>query len=209
MINLGSDGLCGRTKNQCWKLVRYLLKSYCESRGWSAQMKRYMRSALGLFLMGIGILLGMIWPGTGWAAEVLLPAVEAEPGKQIEVPVKLEGVENLAGMKLVLSYDSEVLQFQGERKPPAAQSLMHIVNPKIPGKLIVVMAGAKGIQIKNGPIIYLIFKVSDKIGTQKKIPIKIEEVQLMTDQLKNLNPTTKNGEVVLIEKAAPKPSQKK
>jgi len=168
-----------------------------------------MRSALGLFLLGIGILLGMIWPGTGGAAEVLLPAVEAEPGKQIEVPVKLEGVENLAGMKLVLSYDSEVLQFQGERKPPAAQSLMHIVNPKIPGKLIVVMAGAKGIQIKNGPIIYLIFKVSDKIGTQKKIPIKIEEVQLMTDQLKNLNPTTKNGEVVLIEKAAPKPSQKK
>ena len=209
MTDLGSDGLCGRTKNQCWKLVRYLLKSYCESRGWSAQMKRYMRSALGLFLMGIGILLGMIWPGTGWAAEVLLPAVEAEPGKQIEVPVKLEGVENLAGMKLVLSYDSEVLQFQGERKPAAAQSLMHIVNPKIPGKLIVVMAGAKGIQIKNGPIIYLIFKVSDKIGTQKKIPIKIEEVQLMTDQLKNLNPTTKNGEVVLIEKGAPKPSQKK
>ena len=172
-------------------------------------MKRFMKSTLCLNLLRVGILLGMIWPGTGWAAKVLLLAVEAEPGKQIEVPVKLEGVQNLAGMKLVLTYDGEMLQFQKERKPVVAQSLMHIVNPKIQGKLIVVMAGAKGIQVKNGPIIYLIFKVSDKIGTRKKILIKIEEAQLMTDQLKNLNPTTQDGEIVLIEKASPKSTQKK
>jgi hypothetical protein len=157
----------------------------------------------------VGFLFALAWPGSIWAASVHIPSVQAAPGEQVEIPVNLEKVENLAGMKLVLIYDSKVLLFQKERKAPVAQSLMHIVNPKIPGKLIVVMAGAKGVQIKNGPIIYLTFKVSVKIGSRKKIPIKIEEVQLMTEQLKNLNPTTKDGEVVLVENTVPKSTQKK
>ena len=155
----------------------------------------------------VGLLIA--WPSSIWAASVHLPKIEVVPGEVVEIPVNLEKVENLAGLKLVLAYDSNHLQFQKERKPPVAQSLMHIVNPKIKGKLIVVMAGAKGIQVKNGPIIYLTFKVSNKVVPPKKIPIKIEEVQVMTDQLKNLNPTTQDGEVLLVEKATPKSIQKK
>lgn len=148
------------------------------------------------------------WPGTTCAQEVSISKVKAEAGKQVEISVKLEGVENLAGMKLVLRYDGKALTFQNERKASVAQSLMHIVNPKIPGKLIVVMAGAKGIQIKNGPVIYLTFKISENVSPGSRSAIKIEEVQLMTDQLKNLSPTTHDGEVILIGKTGPKPSQK-
>jgi hypothetical protein len=172
------------------------------------QISRWRRrTKISFPLLGVGLLFALAWPCSIWAASVTLPKIQAVAGELVEIPVYLEKVENLAGMKLVLSYDSTILKFQEERKAPIAQSLMHIVNPKTPGKLIVVMAGAKGIQIKNGPIISLIFKVSDKFGSQKKISIKIEEVQLMTDQLKTLNPTIKNGAVVLLEKTAPKSTQ--
>jgi len=162
-----------------------------------------------LSLVGLGLLFTLAWPCSIWAASVHLPTIRAVAGELVEIPVYLEKVENLAGMKLVLSYNSKILTFQEERKAPIAQSLMHIVNPQIPGKLIVVMAGAKGVQVNNGPIIYLTFKVNDKIGSQKKILIKIEEVQLMTDQLKTLNPTIKDGEVMLLEKTPPKSTQKR
>ena len=171
------------------------------------KLRSSRRRRILFYFLGVGLL--MAWPSSIWAASVHLPKIQVVPGEVVEIPVNLEKVENLAGLKLVLAYDSTYLQFQKERKPPVAQSLMHIVNPKIQGKLIVVMAGAKGIQVKNGPIIYLTFKVSNKIAPPKKIPIKIEEVQLMTDQLKNLNPTTQDGEVVLVEKTAPKSTQKK
>ena len=153
-----------------------------------------------LSLVGLGLLFTLAWPCSIWAASVHLPTIRAVAGELVEI---------LAGMKLVLSYNSKILTFQEERKAPIAQSLMHIVNPQIPGKLIVVMAGAKGVQVNNGPIIYLTFKVNDKIGSQKKILIKIEEVQLMTDQLKTLNPTIKDGEVMLLEKTPPKSTQKR
>jgi hypothetical protein len=165
------------------------------------------RRRILLSFLCVGLLIA--WPDSIWAASVHLPKIQTVPGEMVEVPVNLEKVENLAGLKLVLAYDSTYLQFRKERKPPVAQSLMHIVNPKIQGKLIVVMAGAKGIKVKNGAIIYLTFKVSSKIPASKKIPIKIEEVELMTDQLKKLNPTIKDGEVVLVEKTAPKSIQKK
>jgi len=174
-------------------------KQILRSRGWTK---------ISFLLPGAGLLFALAWPCSIWAASVHLPKIQAVAGELVEIPVYLEKVENLAGMKLVLSYDSTILRFQEERKAPIAQSLMHIVNPKIPGKLIVVMAGVKGIQIKNGPIIYLIFKVNDKIGSPKKISIKIEEVQLMTDQLKTLNPTIEDGEVVLPEKTSPESTQK-
>lgn len=165
--------------------------------------------SMPVFLVSLGLLFTLVWPCSIWGASVHLPKMQAAAGDLVEMAVYIEKVKNLAGMKLVLSYDSTVLKFQEERKDPIAQSLMHVVNPKIPGKLIVVMAGAKGIQIDNGPIIYLTFKVSDKINAQRKIPIKIEEVQLMTDQLKNLNPATQDGEVVLLGRTAPKPTEKK
>ena len=167
------------------------------------------RRRISLSVVGLGLLFTLVLPCSIWAASVYLPKMQAMAGDQVEIPVNVEKVENLAGLKLVLHYNSTLLEFQRERKSPVAQSLMHMVNPKIPGRLIVVMAGAKGIQIENGPLIYLTFKVSDKIGSSKKILIKIEEVQLMTDQLKNLNPTAKNGEIVLFDKTSPKPSQKK
>ena len=151
--------------------------------------------------------LALVSPPPASAATVLIPALQAAPGDEVEIPVTLEGVDNLAGLKVVLGFDGKVLQFLQERKEPIAQSLMHVVNPNTPGKLIIVMAGAKGIQVKNGPLIYLKFKVSETAPPATRSPIKIEELQLMTDQLKNIKAATKDGELTVIDKAPP-PSNK-
>jgi Cohesin domain len=163
-----------------------------------------LRSGL---LWTTALAMALATPSLGFAATVLIPALQAAPGDEVEIPVILDGVDNLAGLKVVLVYDSKVLQFLQERKEPIAQSLMHVVNPNTPGKLIIVMAGAKGIQIKNGPIIYLKFKVSETAPLATKSPLKIEEIQVMTDQLKNIKAATQAGELTVIDKAPP-PSNK-
>lgn len=163
-------------------------------------MRKKRRRKIGDGLIWLVMLVLLCLPSTGLAAGVLIPTIKAAPGEEVEIPVKVEGVENLAGMKLVLSYDSKVLIFQKEKKAAVAQSLMHIVNPNTPGKLIVVMAGAKGVEIKNGPIIYLTFRIREKVSGERT-SIQIEEVQLMTDQLKNLTPDIRNGEVLVTKYA--------
>jgi hypothetical protein len=85
-----------------------------------------------------------------------------------------------------MSYDQEILVFKKGAKTKQTDSLMHVVNDKKPGQIIVVMAGARGIKGKNIPIFTLSFDVKSSIKGNHKIKIAITEAQLMSDQLKEI-----------------------
>jgi hypothetical protein len=65
---------------------------------------------------------------------------------------------------------------------------MHIINDRTPGKLIIVTAGARGIQGKGMTILTLNFTVV----------IEIPEVQLMGDDLKEIECKVKRGTLVIL-----------
>jgi len=139
------------------------------------------------------------------ATELSIPGMKISPGQVIELPIMIDAVDNLAGMKLVLKYDPELLTYQKASKTKHSSSLMHIVNDKKPGTLIIVMAGARGIKGKNFPIFKLVFQVNNKITGKKESKLKITEIQLMSDNLKNVDAVVKTDRLIIIPKLTVNP----
>jgi hypothetical protein len=104
--------------------------------------------------------------------------------KQLQIAIEIDSVKALAGIKLTLSYNIKELSFVNAEKTKMTTSLMHVVNDKIPGKLIIVMAGAKGISGDNVPLVVLTFEVATE--SPPTIPVNIEQVQLMGEDLREI-----------------------
>ena len=124
--------------------------------------------------------------GSVGATEIRIPPIKARPSQTIDIPILVDEVDNLAGVRLILSYDQEILLFKKGTKTEQTDSLMHVVNDTKPGQLIVVMAGARGIKGKNFPIFTLTFDVKNSVKGNRKVKIAITEAQLMSDQSKEI-----------------------
>ena len=146
-------------------------------------MNRTLTGLIVLLLWGAAAIL---WTFPVFATEIYIPALKAKPGQLVEIPVMIDHVDNLAGVKLIMEYDRKILTFKKGAKTKESNSLMHIVNDKKPGRLIVVMAGAKGIKGKNFPILTLTFEIKKGLTGNHTTSIKITDVQLMSDQLKEI-----------------------
>ena len=118
------------------------------------------------------------------AVEIRIPPLTVKAGEPVDIPIVLDEVDNLAGIKLVLNYDPTFLTYKAGSKTKATDPLMHIVNDKKPGLLIVVMAGAKGIKGKDIPIFTLKFETKKGLQQEQTTTISITEFELMGDDLK-------------------------
>jgi len=134
-------------------------------------------------------LISVSWQGLVNATEIRIYPITTRPSQTIDVPIIIDEVDNLAGVKLVMSYDAEILVFKKGAKTKETDSLMHVVNDKKPGEVIVVMAGARGIKGKNFPLFTLTFDVKPGLKGNHVTKIAIIEAQLMSDQLKEINYT--------------------
>jgi hypothetical protein len=139
----------------------------------------------------------IFWISLAWGAELYIPPLNGKSGQSIDIPIMIDLVENLAGVKLVMTYDPELLTFNKGAKTKQTDSLMHIVNDKKPGLLIVVMAGARGIKGKDFPLLTLTFAVKEGLKGNHATQIKITEVQLMSDKLKDIKCSTKVGPLII------------
>lgn len=118
------------------------------------------------------------------AAQLYVGDIKNE-GNIAEVPIMVDNVENLAGVKLSIEYKTEFLTFKNAGKTTYSSNLLHVVNNKTPGEVILVMAGAEGIKGKDFPLVNLIFEV--KGSKVEKTWIKITCMELVGD---NLQPIT-------------------
>ena len=156
----------------------------------------------GAVLRALSVALLLVFLQTGawcvWATELQVPAIKAKSGQEIAVPLVVDQVANLAGVKIILNYDKEILVFKEGNKSAATQSLMHIINDKTPGRLIIVMAGARGIQGKELTILTLGFAVKKGLTGNHTSVIEIPEVQLMGDDLKEIECRVKVGAITIL-----------
>jgi hypothetical protein len=130
------------------------------------------------------VLVLLLWLSPAWGVELSIPEITIESGKTAEIPLLIDRIDNLAGVKLVMSYDKELLTYKKGVRGEKASSLMHVVNDKNPGHLVVVMAGARGIKGENFPIITLTFETKKNLKKPHTTTIQIDEIQLMGDDLK-------------------------
>lgn len=119
-----------------------------------------------------------------------------QPGEKIKVPLFVDEVENLAGIKLVVEYDHQRLQYKGLRKAKKAGGLMHMVNDKEPGSLILVMAGAVGLALDEEPLAFFHFRVNEN-AKPGKIVLHISHVEVMADTLKPVPVRTTDGKILI------------
>lgn len=145
-------------------------------------------------LLWIVIMLGA-WAGSAMSAEISIPATSIKAGQSAEIPVKLDTADNLAGVKMVIKYDADILTFKQADKTKETSALMHIVNDKKPGILIIVMAGAKGISGKDFRLFVMSFEAKKDLKEAKTAKLEITESQLMSDQLKDIAHTVKTEAV--------------
>ena len=149
--------------------------------------------------------LALLWAPVASGTELHIPEITARSGQSVDIPIIIDRVDNLAGLKLVMNYDPKILTFKKGVKTKHSDSLMHIINDKKPGRLIVVMAGAKGIGCKDFPILNLTFKVKAGLKGNHVTNIEICDLEMMSDQLKDitcrvkLNPLIISGEVAEIK----------
>lgn len=137
----------------------------------------------------------LFWQGaSAFGAEIrlMVPAVQVKTAQEMRIPVAVDQADRLAGIKLVIHYDKEMLAFKGGNRSRSADAMMHVINDKTPGKLIVVMAAARGISGKDVALLTLFFNVK-KAPTEGNAPlIEIVDCQLMGDDLKDI-PCKKNN----------------
>lgn len=144
------------------------------------------------------------------AVEIRVPATRASAGHSVKVPVVIDRIDNLAGMKLVVRYDKEAMTYRSTEKAAQANTLIHIVNDKRPGTLIVVMAGAQGIKGENLQILTFTFDVGADVKVGAALPVNIVESQLMSDRLKDIDHQTTDGFIEIVgDDASVKPGDPK
>lgn len=157
-----------------------------------------MGNILGKLISLVFICIVILWPSTSPAVDLFLPEIKAKSGQSVDIPIMIDRIKNLAGVKLILTYDSGILNFKKGSKTEKTSSMMHIVNDKKPGKLIIVMAAAKGIKGENFPILNLTFEIKKGLTGNHTTIIKIDEVQLMSDQLKEVKCNTKVNPIIIL-----------
>lgn len=151
----------------------------------------------GAFMLAL-IFLSVLAASPVWGTEFRIPDVKGKSGQEIRVPIMIDQTANLAGVKLTLHYNKDVLTFKEGARTRETQSLMHIINDKTPGKLIVVMAGAQGIKGKDLTLLTLTFAVRKGLTAAQTTAIEAPEVQLMGDDLKDIQCKVKPGTVEII-----------
>jgi hypothetical protein len=152
----------------------------------------------GVFMLLLFLLSAILMPSSAWGTELRIPDLTGRSGQEIRVPLVIDQTANLAGVKLILQYNKELLTFREGVKSPNTQSLMHIINDKTPGKLIIVMAGARGIQGKEMTLLTLTFAVKKGLTGNHATAIEAPEVQLMGDDLKEIECKVKTGTIVIL-----------
>lgn len=139
----------------------------------------------------------------GSADELIIPALTGEPGKTVTVPIVLDKVDNLAGIKISLKYDTGLLQYKKAEKAKSTSSFLHVVNDKKPGLLIIVMASAVGIKGKDLTIMTLDFEVKPSVKEKTAAKLDVSELQLMSDKLKELKYKIKSHPIDINVQSAP------
>lgn len=131
------------------------------------------------------------------ATEIAVGSAKGKAGSEVQLPLSIDKTDNMAGVKIVLTYDPEMLEFLKAEKTEKSQGLMHMVNSTVPGRIVLVMAGATGIAGENLMFCSLYFRIKEKLVSARQTQVRIAEAEAKSDQLKNIQLELRNGVVVI------------
>ena len=147
------------------------------------------------FVPVFAVLLLCIAGSTAFGAELNIPTVTGTHGEMVKLPVTVDKVDNLAGIKLSLSYDRKILKFIKAEKTAYTANMLYVVNDKVPGKLIIVMAAAKGFASENAPLVEMTFELLQDVNKEDSVTLEIIDAELMDDKPQRIEVKSHNSNV--------------
>ena len=66
-----------------------------------------------------------------YGAELHMPLVAGGKGEEVKLAVTVDKVENLAGIKLAMKYDNNILKFIKADITSYTSNMLHVVNDKV------------------------------------------------------------------------------
>ncbi len=119
------------------------------------------------------------------ADQAKLSFIAEDPATPLRLSLVIDRADKIAGMKVVISFDRKSLTLKQAEKSKETSSFLHVVNDKIPGQIIFVMASASGISGENLTLCHFEFS---KTGNTKQLDnhISVTQIQLMNEDLKEI-----------------------
>lgn len=133
---------------------------------------------------------------TAWADSTVMRVVVTNSSgeKNIAAAMVLDKVSALAGLKIVFSYNEKDFTFKTFDKDRNTSSLLNVVNDKVPGRVVVVMAGAKGISGENMKLFTLSFSPKAADYVPENLELRADSVEMLTDTLQKIDCVVEYGE---------------
>ncbi len=136
------------------------------------------------FLLFHAILL-LLFCNAANANDARLSFVVEDPANPLRLSLVIDRAEKIAGMKIVIAFDKESLALKQADKSKETSSFLHVVNDKVPGQIIFVMASARGISGENIPLCHFEFQILEN-AQQHDSKISVTNIQIMTEDLTDI-----------------------
>ena len=150
-------------------------------------MRIFSRIYIKSFVLVLAVVALGMHVSMAFGAELHVPEVAGNQGEVVTLDVIVDKVDNLSGIKLVLTYDRNILKFVKAEKSVYTANMLNVVNDKTPGKLILVMAAARGFAGENAVLIELSFELLKDVKKADNVTLQIIEAELMSDDLKRID----------------------
>lgn len=125
------------------------------------------------------------------SAELKAQRVNNKETNTVEINISTIDAQDLAGLKVVLHYDLQKLKYKNLSKSKETKAMMHVVNDKNPGTLIIVMASATGQQTADFDLFTISFEKLTELDGQTPLEIKVKNVEMMSAALIEIPCSTK------------------
>ena len=106
---------------------------------------------------------------------------------RLHYTLSIDKVSKLAGLKIVVNYPKTQIKFIDARKLEPTSSFLHVVNSKQPGRLIIVMASARGVSGSDLALLDLSFSRLQRGMKPVRGQLSISTCQLMSETLKKIS----------------------
>ncbi|MBN1998007.1 gliding motility-associated C-terminal domain-containing protein [candidate division KSB1 bacterium] len=133
-----------------------------------------------------------------WALTVALPDTQASPGGVLVVPVVVKDAFELAGVKLEIKYNANLLTVKDINTGPDAAGFI-FADSLIADKIILTMAHATGITKSRGILAELVFQISASALPGTVSGLVFETVQLYNANTEALTVTIISGMVTVTK----------
>ena len=119
------------------------------------------------------------------ATEAKLSFIAEAPANPLRLSLVIDHADKIAGMKGVITFDKASLALQNAEQSEETSSFLHVVNDKLPGQIIFVMASASGVSGENLTLCHFEFLKLDN-SKQPDNRISVTQIQLMNEDLKEI-----------------------